>query len=99
VPGVHLSPSTVFLACVLLLVAAGSFLVYRLRRDVEEDSGPVTEDDVMRDLERAYLAGQMDQAEFRRVSESLRGPKPDGPRPGPPPATEPDPPAEGTPGA
>jgi hypothetical protein len=95
VRGLAPSSYTVFLLLIGLVVTAGMILVYRLRRDVEEDC-PVSEADVLRDLERAYYAGEMDEAEFRRVTAALKRPK--GPAaPPPPPVTPADPPeAEGS---
>lgn len=65
------SSSTLFLVLIVLCVLVGSVVVFRLSREVEEDSGPLTDDDVRRDLERAFYAGEMDRAEFDRVTASL----------------------------
>jgi hypothetical protein len=69
----RLTPSAYNLFLILLgvFVLAGFFIVYRLRRDVARE-GPVTDDDVLRDIERAYYAGQMEKAEFERVTAALR---------------------------
>lgn len=74
------SSYTVFLALILLVVTVGAIVVYRLRRDVEEDC-PVTEADVLRDIERAYYEGEMDEAEFRRVTAALKAKQSLAPRP------------------
>jgi hypothetical protein len=94
VRGVDPSTYTVFLATIVLVVAIGATVVYRLKRDVEEDR-PVTDDDVAREFERAYFAGEMDEAEYRRVSEALQARKA-GLRKVEPPAqvSEPTPPSE-----
>jgi hypothetical protein len=60
-----------FLILLGVVVLAGFLVVYRLRRDIDRES-PVTDDDVLRDIERAYYAGQMDKAEFERVTTALR---------------------------
>jgi hypothetical protein len=69
----RLTPSAYNLFLILLgvFVLAGFLVVYRLRRDIARES-PVTDDDVLRDIERAYYAGQMDKAEFERVTAALR---------------------------
>jgi hypothetical protein len=88
-----LSPSsyTVFLALILLVVAAGAILVYRLRREVEEDACPVTDDELLRDFQRAYYAGDMDEAEFKSVTAALQAKKSGAPRPpAGPPSAEPE---------
>jgi hypothetical protein len=102
VRGVDPSNYTVFLVTILFVVAVGATVVYRLKRDEREDR-PVTDEDIAREFERAYFAGEMDEAEYRRVSESLRArkagvlkvdPAPETapepvPEPSPEPATEP----------
>ena len=92
-----LSPSsyTVFLALIALVVTAGTILVYRLRREVDDELCPVTDAELLRDFERAYYSGEMDEAEFRQVTEALKAKKSGAPRPiaGPPdapPAVEPE---------
>lgn len=70
--GLNASSYTVFIALIGLVVLAGGILVYRLRRDVEEDSCPVTDEDLLRDFERAYYSGEMDEAEFRSVTAALK---------------------------
>lgn len=70
--GLNPSSYTVFIALIGLVVLAGAILVYRLRRDVEEESSPVTDDELLRDFERAYYSGEMDEAEFRSVTAALK---------------------------
>jgi hypothetical protein len=95
VRGVDPSTYTVFLATIVLVVAIGAFVVYRLKRDVEEDDAPVTDEDIAREFERAFFSGEMDEAEYRRVSESLRARKAGLRQTGPPapsaPNAEPEP--------
>jgi hypothetical protein len=89
----RLTPSAYNLFLILLgvFVLAGFIIVYRLRRDVARES-PVTDDDVLRDIERAYYAGQMDKAEFERVTAALRSKNEGSTKPVPfKPATEPAP--------
>ena len=62
-----------FIILVVVCVLFGSFVVYQLQRDIAEDSCPVTDQDLLKDFERAYYAGEMDEAEFRRVAETLHG--------------------------
>jgi hypothetical protein len=80
----RLTPSAYNLFLILLgfVVLAGFFIVYRLRRDIDRES-PVTDDDVLRDIERAYYAGLMDKAEFERVTAALRAKNEGAPRPDP----------------
>lgn len=70
--GVDPSSYTVFLGLIVLVVAIGAAVVYRLKRDVEEDDRPATDEELARDFERAYFSGEMDEAEYRRVTEALR---------------------------
>ncbi len=68
------NPSTylIFVALIGVVVVVGSILIYRLRRDAEEDLTPATTDDLLRDFEEALADGEMDQAEFDRVTAALR---------------------------
>lgn len=52
-------------------LAAGLVWAYRLWQETHEDDEPVTAQDVLGDLEQAYYAGEIDEAEFRRVRELL----------------------------
>jgi len=54
-------------ACVIV----GFYIALRLQRDVNEDSGPTTEKDLLDPLEKAFYSGLMDEAEFRRIRESV----------------------------
>jgi hypothetical protein len=54
-------------------LAVGLVWAYRLWQETNEDDEPVTDQDVLVDLERAYYAGEIDEAEFRRVREVLGG--------------------------
>ena len=84
--GVESSSYTVFLALIALVVAIGATVVYRLKRDVEEDDRPVTDEDIAREFERAYFSGEMDEAEYRRVTEAMQARKAGVPRVELPPA-------------
>jgi hypothetical protein len=75
VRGVNPSSYNLFLILVGLVVLAGAILVYRLRREVADEACPVTDDDLLRDFERAYYAGEMDEDEFRSVTAALRAKK------------------------
>ena len=66
-----LSPQ-LFLIVLILAVILGIALVYRLKRDIEGTT-PTTTEDVLRDLERAYLAGEIEETEFHRIWTSLGG--------------------------
>lgn len=94
--------SSLFLASIALVAAVGLFLVYKLRRDVEAESGgPVTDADLLKDFERVFNAGEMEPEEFHRVTAALRakmsGPVPAAPAHPIPPARPPDeaPPSDG----
>jgi hypothetical protein len=87
------SSYAVFLGLIGLCVLVGSIVVWWLRRDIEGDT-PVSEEDVFRDLERAYFAGQMDRAEFERVTASLRSMRPGVSLPMPPTAAVQEVPSE-----
>lgn len=62
-----------YVTLVLLSICslAGLFIAYRLQRDVAESS-PTTEKDIAKPLEKAFASGLMDEAEFRRIQESIR---------------------------
>lgn len=49
----------------------GLIVAYRFQRDVD-DLAPTTEKDLLGPLEKAYASGLMDEAEFRRIQESMR---------------------------
>ena len=77
-----------FLAVLVLVVAIGFIIVYRLKRDVEAEEGTVSDADLLKEFERAYYAGEMDEAEFQRVKARLGMPEPP-PRPAPAPPADP----------
>ena len=62
-----------YLTLVLLSLCSlvGLYIAYRFQRDVAE-SGPTTEKEIASPLEKAYASGLMDEAEFRRIQESMR---------------------------
>lgn len=76
-----LSSSNRFLILLAIVIVIGGAIVYRLRREVEEDDGSTTEADLLADLEQAYFAGEMEEAEFRRVTEALKAKKSNSPAP------------------
>jgi hypothetical protein len=88
VRGVNPSSYNLFLLLVGLVVLAGSILVYRLRREVADEACPVTDEDLLRDFERAYYAGEMDEDEFRSVTAALRAKREGTPRIAVAPATD-----------
>jgi hypothetical protein len=58
-----------FLALIVLCVCVGAYFVFKLRRETEEDSSPTTEKDLLREIEQAFYAGEMDREEFERAKE------------------------------
>lgn len=92
--------TTLNLVALGLAFAIAGFFAYRylqLRREEAEDE-PESPEVLLADLERAYAAGEMDEAEFRRVREALKiratGPPP---RDVPPPSESPTSRPEGDP--
>ncbi len=61
-----------FLLTLAAIVIVGLIVVYRLQRDVAEESGTVSDTGLLKEFETAYYAGEMDEAEFRRVTASLQ---------------------------
>ncbi len=76
-----------FLTLILLCAAAGVFVIYWLRRGVEEDDGSTTEADLLKGFELAYYHGEMDEAEFHRVTDTIKAKRSAVPAPPKPPAT------------
>ncbi len=74
--GIAISTSTAFLICIIVVVIIGALVAYRLQQGAVEDDGSTTEDDLRKDLERAYYMGEMDAEEFKRVSAALDAQKP-----------------------
>ena len=93
---------TSFLICIVIVVLIGCLVAYRLKQGADEDDGSTTDDELRKGFELAYYAGEIDAAEFKRVTEALDAKKHGGgraatPPPAPtviPPITEPEPPAE-----
>jgi hypothetical protein len=71
----HFTPQNLFLTSIALCALIGMAIVLRLRRDVEEDDGSTSDEELFKGFERAYFAGEMDEAEFRRVTASLEAKK------------------------
>jgi uncharacterized membrane protein len=55
----------------VVIVAIGLMIVQRVRQTARGDEAPGGED-LLGDLQRAYIKGEIDDAEFRRIQESLR---------------------------
>lgn len=68
---------TAYVPLVLLIVgmAIGVPLAYRAWREAHEEGEIVTPADVLSDLEEAYVDGEIDEVEFRRIRELVLGPK------------------------
>ncbi len=60
---------------------AGLIVVYKLRRDVNEDDAPPTEKEVLGPLERAFYSGLMTEEEFKRIGSSMAKQKDGSPPP------------------
>ncbi|MHC5538615.1 hypothetical protein ACYOEI_10365 [Singulisphaera rosea] len=62
-----------YLPAVLLLVAVivAVVMAYRMWDEMREDYSPATDLEVLSEIEQAHAAGEMDEAEFRRVREIL----------------------------
>jgi hypothetical protein len=58
-----------------LAIAIGVPMAYRLWRDTHEEEDLPRGTDLLSDFERAYYAGQMDEAEFHRIRDLLIGSK------------------------
>jgi len=59
------------LGLLALCTVVGLVIAIRLQREVEHDLSPSTEKDLLGPLEKAYYSGLMDEAEFRRIRESM----------------------------
>jgi hypothetical protein len=54
-----------------LCTLVGLIVAYSFQRDVNEGLAPPTEKDLFGPLEKAYYSGLMDEAEFKRIQESM----------------------------
>src|SRR5262249_37614467 len=63
--------STLTLIALAVVVAGGLLAIYFLRREVKER--PPTDEELLTQFQQAHDAGEMDEAEFRRVSALLKG--------------------------
>jgi hypothetical protein len=73
------APILWYLAIVLLTIAliVAVSMAYRVKREiVEESEPPASNEELLDELREAYALGQMDEVEFRRVTELLTGSKP-----------------------
>ncbi|MGE5359927.1 MAG: hypothetical protein ACM3NQ_13000 [Bacteroidales bacterium] len=59
------------LALMVITIVVGVPWIILLKRAVAEDEGPVTEADVLSELEQAHAEGELNDAELRRVRELL----------------------------
>jgi hypothetical protein len=62
------------LMLLILAMVIGIPIAYRAWREAHEEDEPVTDDDVLSDIERAYFAGEINEAEYRRVCELMGRP-------------------------
>lgn len=62
-----------YLPAVLLLVAVvvAVVMAFRMWSEMQEDYSPASDLEVLSEMEQAHAAGEMDEAEFRRVREVL----------------------------
>jgi hypothetical protein len=72
----------VFAVGIGVVMLARTYLVLRTRK-------PECEDDLLTDLQRAYIKGELDDAEYQRIQESLQRRSPDAPLPDKPALPEP----------
>jgi uncharacterized membrane protein len=75
----------------VVIVAIGLAIVQRVRQTARGAEAPGGED-LLGDLQRAYIKGEIDDAEFRRIQESLERRKPAAPPGRTPPKGSPPPP-------
>src|SRR5947209_6312984 len=54
-----------------LCTLVGLVIAFRFQREVEHDLAPTTEKELLGPLEKAYYSGLMDEAEFKRIRESM----------------------------
>ncbi len=59
------------LALMVITIVMGVPWIILLKREAAEDEGPVTEADVLSELEQAHAEGELNDAELRRVRELL----------------------------
>jgi hypothetical protein len=58
-----------------LAIVIGVPIAHRIWRETHEPDDAPSNEDMLEEFRQAYEAGEMDEAEFRRVSELLRGPQ------------------------
>ena len=59
----------------VLALVVGLIMVRRIWEEAHEDLEPVSQHKLLSEFERAYYAGEMDEAELRKVREVLHGPE------------------------
>jgi hypothetical protein len=66
-----------YLPLILLSVALviGLVMARRVWEETHEDVEPATEQELLREFERAYAAGELEKSEMQRVQELLRRPR------------------------
>ena len=72
-----ISPKLLSYLPLMILGAAllgGLIVAYRLHQETHEDDDPVTTDELLAEFEEAHASGELDEAEYRRVTELLRNP-------------------------
>jgi hypothetical protein len=74
-PAIRSLMSYLPLILLTLAMAIGIPLAYRAWREAHTEEEAVTDTDVLSGIEAAYAAGEIDEAEFRRVRELLSRPK------------------------
>ena len=72
------------LGLLALCTIVGLVVAFRFQREVEHELTPSTEKEVLGPLEKAFYSGLMDEAEFKRIRESMEkrkaGEEPPAPR-------------------
>jgi len=66
-------PSGLGIGLFVLAMLVGIPLAYRLWRETHQDDERASESEMFSDFEQAYAAGQMDEAEFRRLRDLMIG--------------------------
>ena len=61
------------LLLLILGILVGVPVAYRLWRETHEEDEPIRDADMLSDFEQAYVAGKMDEAEFRRIRDLVIG--------------------------
>ena len=59
------------LGLLVFCTLVGLVIAFTVQREVEHDLAPSTEKELIGPLEKAYYSGLMDEAEFKRIRESM----------------------------